>query len=169
MIRGRLIPMGARRRPFVLAQIAIASQGISDDINLLVDTGADSTLLSPSDATRLRLDLAQLPPGSPSTGVGGPVPTVYTQVTLTLDRFNPGPLCVSVAGSDPSTSIARATASARAYPLAPGTRYPRPFRAVLRRTHRPRPAPHPSGGRRPPASPLSREEYITMRRKLRDF
>jgi len=85
MIRGHLIAMGGRRRPFVLAHIVIPSQGISDDVNLLVDTGADGTLLSPSDAATLRIDLAQLSPGPPSTGVGGRVSTVYAQAMLTLD------------------------------------------------------------------------------------
>lgn len=87
MIRGQLIARGGRRRPFVLAHIVIPSQGISDDVNLLVDTGADGTLLAPSDATRLRLNLPQLPPGPPSTGVGGRVPTVYAQASLTLDSL----------------------------------------------------------------------------------
>ncbi len=87
MIRGQMIAFGGRRRPFLLAYIAIPSQSISDDVNLLVDTGADGTLLSPSDATRLRLDLAKLPPGAPSTGVGGRVPTVYADATLTLDSL----------------------------------------------------------------------------------
>lgn len=87
MIRGRLIETGTRRRPFVLAHIAIPAQGISDDINLLVDTGADGTLLAPTDAAVLRIDLAALPVGPPSTGVGGRVPTVYAQATITIDSF----------------------------------------------------------------------------------
>jgi predicted aspartyl protease len=87
MIRGYLLAMGRIRRPFVVGRIAIPSQDIADDVNLLIDTGADGTLLSPSDATRLRINLAQLSPGPPSTGVGGRVPTVYADATLTLDNF----------------------------------------------------------------------------------
>lgn len=95
MIRGRLISVDGRSRPYVLAHIAIPSQGVSDNVELLVDTGADGTLLSPSDAAALRLDLAQLPPGPPSTGVGGRVPTRYAQANLTLDTFSYHCRCVS--------------------------------------------------------------------------
>jgi hypothetical protein len=87
MIRGYLLARGRARRPFVVGRIGIPAQAIDDDVNLLVDTGADGTLLSPSDATRLRIDLSQLPSGSPSTGVGGSVPTVYAEATLTLGSF----------------------------------------------------------------------------------
>jgi hypothetical protein len=87
MIRGRLIAMGARRRPFVLAHLSIPSQGIAEDVDLLVDTGADGTLVAPSDASVLRIDVAQLPSGPPSTGVGGRVPTVYAAATLALGSF----------------------------------------------------------------------------------
>lgn len=87
MIRGRLVATGGRRRPFVLAHVSIPSQNVSDDVNLLVATGADGTLIAPSDAAILRINIAQLPPGPPSTGVGGRVPTVYTQATVTIDTF----------------------------------------------------------------------------------
>jgi hypothetical protein len=62
MIRGYLLARGRARRPFVVGRIGIPAQAI-DDVNLLVDTGADGTLISPSDATRLRIDLSQLPCG----------------------------------------------------------------------------------------------------------
>jgi hypothetical protein len=76
MIRGRLIAAGGRRRPFVLAHLAVPMQGVAGDVNLLVDTGADGTLLAPADAAALRIDLARLPAGPSSTGIGGRVPTV---------------------------------------------------------------------------------------------
>lgn len=109
MIRGQLIAMGGRRRPFVLAHIAIPSEGISDDVNLLLDTGADGTLLAPSDATRLRLNLVQLPADPPGTGVGGRVPTVSAQASLTLDSFTPQLPVRILAPSTPRQVILRLT------------------------------------------------------------
>ena len=56
MIRGRLIAMGGgRRRPFVLAHITIASQGIADDINTaraLCGNSAAAPSFAPSAPTR---------------------------------------------------------------------------------------------------------------------
>ena len=84
MIRGRLVGVPGRRRPFVTARLAIASQQIADDVNFLVDTGADSTLLAPADALFLGFHTAHLPPGPSSTGVGGLTTTVYAAAALTI-------------------------------------------------------------------------------------
>jgi predicted aspartyl protease len=59
--------------------------GRSGDVHFLVDTGADGTLLSPTDALFLGVDPSRLPPGPPTTGVGGITPTVQGQATVTLD------------------------------------------------------------------------------------
>src|SRR5438067_203403 len=84
MIRGYIRADSLRRRPFVVGRVAIPSQRIADDVHFLVDTGADAVLLSPSDALFLRVDLTQLPPGPPTTGVGGFTPTVHAEAALTL-------------------------------------------------------------------------------------
>lgn len=68
MIHGRLVASGGTRRPFILAHVSVPSESVADNINFLVDTGADGTLLAPSDATRLRINVARLPPG-PSSNI----------------------------------------------------------------------------------------------------
>ena len=87
MIRGRLIGTGGRLRPFILARLFLPSQGISGDVNFLVDTGADNTVLATSAAASLRIDAARLPPGPPSGGVGGVTPTVYAAATFALEDY----------------------------------------------------------------------------------
>lgn len=57
MIRGRLLGVpGGVLRPFVLAQVAIPSHNIAGKVYFLLDTGADLTVLGPSDASRLKID-----------------------------------------------------------------------------------------------------------------
>ncbi|MSQ17669.1 MAG: hypothetical protein EXR54_08955 [Dehalococcoidia bacterium] len=61
-------------------------------VPLLVDTGADRTILAPSDALRLArrfgLNLGDLPRSTPGTGVGGQVPTRVIEATLNIDSFS---------------------------------------------------------------------------------
>ena len=85
MIRGYFATSAAHRRPFVNAHFDFPSLGLAGDIPLLVDTGADPTVLAPADAGRLEIPLAQLPSGPPSAGVGGTTLTVSVPATLTLD------------------------------------------------------------------------------------
>jgi predicted aspartyl protease len=85
MIRGFFHEEGGRRRPFITAHLAIPSQSASGDVEFLVDTGADSTVLAPADAIFLGLDVARFRRGTPSTGVGGTIGTAFTDATLTLD------------------------------------------------------------------------------------
>ncbi len=75
MIRGRLIgaPAGVLR-PFVLAHLVIPALAIAGDVNFLVDTGADGTLLAAADADRLEIATSRLPKGTASRGVGGATP-----------------------------------------------------------------------------------------------
>lgn len=84
MIRGYIRADGTRRRPFVKARLTIPSQHIAGDVHFLVDTGADTMLLAPNDALFLRVNLGQLSPGPPTTGVGGMTPTVLADATLTV-------------------------------------------------------------------------------------
>jgi hypothetical protein len=61
-------------------------------VPLLVDTGADRTILSPPDAIRLSrrfsVNLADLPQGAPSSGVGGQAPARTIEATLSMDFFS---------------------------------------------------------------------------------
>jgi hypothetical protein len=84
MIRGYFSIDGNRRRPFVDAHVALPSLGLAGKVPLLVDTGADSTVLAPEDALYLRIPLTQLPSGPPSIGVGGTMPTAALPASLTL-------------------------------------------------------------------------------------
>jgi hypothetical protein len=92
MIRGYFSTRGGRRRPFIdaILQFPTLNHGTLD-VKLLVDTGADRTLLSPLDARRLarsfELDLTTLPKGTPSTGVGGQSGTRTIEVVVMLDAF----------------------------------------------------------------------------------
>jgi hypothetical protein len=85
MIRGYFYPVGNRLRPYVGAQISIPLLGILDEIQFLVDTGADTTIVAPSDVERLGVDLSQLPTGPSSRGIGGVTSTVQARATLILD------------------------------------------------------------------------------------
>src|SRR5574341_804736 len=79
MIQGYFLTRGARRRPFVDATFHFPSLSQTFDTHLLVDTGADRTILGPVDASRLTralgIALTALPSGLPSTGIGGTMPT----------------------------------------------------------------------------------------------
>jgi hypothetical protein len=86
MIRGFLLGPPDRLRPFVTARVEIPAQQILGNVDFLIDTGADSTLLAPGDALDLGLDLGQLPQGPRSIGVGGMTATVYAEATITLDQ-----------------------------------------------------------------------------------
>lgn len=84
MIRGRLLGTAPRLRPFITAHVSLVSQPVAGDVSFLVDTGADGTLLSPADTLVLGIDTAKLLPGTPSTGVGGTMPTARAAAVLTL-------------------------------------------------------------------------------------
>ncbi len=92
MIRGYFLNRGDRLRPFVDAIVEIPGVSRALEVVLLVDTGADYTVLAPLDAmrlsSRLGIDLAALPQGNPSAGVGGLVETRTIDAVLTLDSFS---------------------------------------------------------------------------------
>jgi len=93
MIRGYFLRSGSTVRPFVDAsfEFPLLHAG-SLEVPLLVDTGADRTILAPLDAMRLAeetgVDIAALPRGVPSTGVGGQTDTRTVEVIVTLDPFS---------------------------------------------------------------------------------
>ncbi len=92
MIRGYFLTRGDRLRPFVDAIVEIPGVSRALDVTLLVDTGADYTVLAPLDAVRLSsrlgIDVAALPQGNPSAGVGGWVETRTIDAVLTLGSFS---------------------------------------------------------------------------------
>jgi hypothetical protein len=51
---------------------------------MLVDTGADSSLLAPADTLALHLDTSRLPPDVPSLGIGGLTSAVRAPAAITL-------------------------------------------------------------------------------------
>lgn len=71
MIRGWFAEAALWRRPFVSARLTLPDHNLAGDVYLLVDTGADITLLSPGDARRLGLDSSRLIPSMGLVGVGG--------------------------------------------------------------------------------------------------
>ena len=87
MIQGYLI--GPRRRPVVYGHFRFpALNNISLDVELLVDTGADRTMLSPQDAESIGIDITSLPLGAPGLGVGGQAPTRVIEAVLTIENFS---------------------------------------------------------------------------------
>jgi len=88
MIRGYLT-IGTTRRPFVSARLQFPNLGNQlHPVELLVDTGADRTLLSLLDALRLGINMDILESGLPSIGVGGQAATRTIEAVLTIDSFS---------------------------------------------------------------------------------
>ena len=92
MIRGYFATIRTRQRPVVDAAFRFPTLGDrSLQARLLVDTGADRTVLAPLDAARLRrelgIDLAALAADAPSRGVGGQWNTRTIEAVLTLDSI----------------------------------------------------------------------------------
>ena len=108
MIRGYFSRTGTRRRPFLDAVLHFPAFNQSLEVSLLVDTGADRTILAPLDALRLvqrfGLDLLTLPSGAPSTGVGGQTGTRTIAALLTLDGFTT-PLTLTLLEPPPGPSL----------------------------------------------------------------
>jgi len=91
MIRGYFSIETGRRRPFIDAVFQFPTLDTSLEIPVLIDTGADRTILSPLDTIRLALELgidfATFDKGHPSTGVGGQTNTRVTNILLRLNDF----------------------------------------------------------------------------------
>ncbi len=81
MIRGYFRGVPGRRRPFVVGHVRIATARITRDVHFLIDTGADSTLVSSVDVSALGLDIRSLPRVA-SIGVGGRVAMAVASATL---------------------------------------------------------------------------------------
>lgn len=87
MIRGFFSP---RKRPYFLATFTFPRATALRNflkIPLLVDTGADRTLLSPRDAKLIAsfgINISELPNGAPSLGVGGVAQTRLLDAEVTF-------------------------------------------------------------------------------------
>jgi len=101
MIRGYLST--AKHRPFVQAIVRFPGLGNRRlTVEMLIDTGADRTVLAPSDALRLGADLNLLPAGALSTGIGGQMASRSIDAVLPLETFSTTlPLTVLVPPSAP--------------------------------------------------------------------
>ena len=81
-----------RRRPFIEAVFQFPTVDEGFEVPILIDTGADRTILAPLDALRLTLqfgiDFTAFEQGLPSTGVGGQVSTRLVDVDIRLDTFS---------------------------------------------------------------------------------
>jgi hypothetical protein len=92
VIRGRFLVQSGKRRPFVRAVFRFPALGNRRlDVPLLVDTGADRTILAPGDADRLSrrfgVSLPSLRKGISSVGVGGQASTRLIQSVLLMGQF----------------------------------------------------------------------------------
>lgn len=89
MIRGHFATLGTRRRPFVKGVLHFPTLNRDLELRLLVDTGADRTILGPAHAERLRtelgMDFTALRRGQPGTGIGGQVATRIVEAVLNLE------------------------------------------------------------------------------------
>lgn len=93
MIPGYFRTEGPRRRPYI--DIVVQFPDLNNhslEISFLIDTGADHTLLSPFDGSRLReqfgVDLMSLPRGVPIGGVGGQAQTRNVRATLAIGDYS---------------------------------------------------------------------------------
>ena len=75
-------------RPFVDVTLELPSFDLTFRRPMLVDTGADRTVVSPRDARRLGIDLSRLASGPPSAGVGGIVNTRVVDAIILIESFS---------------------------------------------------------------------------------
>ena len=92
MATGFFVAEGAFRRPYINAVVTfLDADNQSIEIEFVVDTGADHTLLSPSDADRLHselgFDIRTMPRGNPIGGVGGYTETRTVRATLVIGDY----------------------------------------------------------------------------------
>ena len=89
MIRGYFSTVGTIRRPFLYCEFDFPRHPEvgTAAVELLVDTGADRTILSPVDAASLGIDTLRLDLGRRSRGVGGITPTRVLDSRIIVQNF----------------------------------------------------------------------------------
>ena len=90
MIRGYVSTVGAIRRPFLCCDLEFPDHpnvGMVG-VELLVDTGADRTILSPIDAASTGLDASTLDLGLRSRGIGGEISTRAVESELAIQSYS---------------------------------------------------------------------------------
>ena len=89
MILGYFRSVGDRIRPFVDCDFAFPDfpNAGATDVRLLVDTGADSTLLAPGDAIRTGIEFSALGRGPTSRGVGGDASTLQVESQIFVQGY----------------------------------------------------------------------------------
>ena len=90
MIRGYFSTVGATRRPFLYCALEFPNHPDigTVGVELLIDTGADRTILSPIDAESMGLDTSTLDMGRRSIGIGGETSTRAVQSKLTIQGYS---------------------------------------------------------------------------------
>lgn len=74
-------------RPYVLAKIIFPKFDISEHLEFLVDSGADSTMISERDAMRIGLDYTKLEKSKKDVGgIGGKAETYVAEVIIKIQR-----------------------------------------------------------------------------------
>src|SRR5690349_4993954 len=58
-------------RPYIEGRLSLPRLGLSANVSFVIDTGADCTVLTPLDATRINLDYKSLTTEVDSVGIGG--------------------------------------------------------------------------------------------------
>ncbi len=74
-----------RGRPFVDARIVMRRLGVEGSIRFFIDTGADRTILQPSDARDLHIDFTRLSGAARMFGVGGVVSNFVEPASLVFE------------------------------------------------------------------------------------
>lgn len=83
-IRGRYT-QGNPPAPFVEARVYLLSQRLAFDLDFLIDTGADATMLSPGDVLKFGIDVDALRGQQRSyTGIGGSMQMVEEDARITF-------------------------------------------------------------------------------------
>ena len=90
MFKGYFKGEGTRRIPYLICDIAFpdAPSLGTTSVDLLVDTGAETTILARSVAESIGLDLATLPDGGTSTGIGGITATRAVRATISVEDYS---------------------------------------------------------------------------------
>jgi len=90
MFRGYFKSEGARRAPYLSCNIGFpdAPHLVTASVDLLVDTGAETTILTRRVAENIGLDLATLPDGGTSTGIGGTTATRAVRADISVEDYS---------------------------------------------------------------------------------